>query len=563
MVSRFTTLSAAPKEAESTGIDVVPALPLALLVFLPLAYYVAGAYPGRPYAAIRYLAIPLAGFSAGASLFLFIVRSRSSRLAAKLASLQGIDGKRALFYAVLFHALFFAALSAFKYSSAHFAGYDFGIYDSKIWLISRSAFYDKFSHATSVHFQPVLLLYSSIYRIAAHPMVLQFSQAVAVASGAAPLFLLARKLLKTGYLAAGLSLFYLLYPAVEFNAAGDFHPDHLYIPLMLWAFYFIETGRYHLLPLVMLPALGLKEPLVPGVALTGLYMAIKNKGRFAGAAVFVFSIVVFFLTVYFFSGPDGVKGFNDPSFQHLRDGSLSAVFKEAFDLSKLRFPFFLLFPMLALPLLRPLEFMPALPAIAAALLSSSAHHQNVASHYTAGVVPYLFFALVHAFRMLEERTSERHVFGAGVWIFALIISFNVAHSPGPLSAAFWAKTWSGGGWHYSNYTETPHARIVAEAIRLVPEDPDISVVSHNKVYDKRLGHRRSFKVFPQGFPGADFILLDNERGPFLHDSPDMEGYRAAFLSLIASPDYIKVFEKHGVYVFMKRRRTLDKPVMAD
>ena len=111
--------------------------------------------------------------------------------------------------------------------------------------------------------------------------------------------------------------------------------------------------------------------------------------------------------------------------------------------------------------------------------------------------------------------------------------------------------------------ETPHDRIVAEAIGLVPEDPDISVVSHNKVYDKRLGHRRSFKVFPQGFSNADFILLDNERGPYLHDSPDMEGYRAAFLSLIASPDYIKVFEKHGVYVFQKRRRTLDKPVMLD
>ncbi len=406
-----------------------------------------------------------------------------------LASLQGVEGKRAVFYAVLFHAFFFAALSAFKYSSAHFAGYDFGIYDSKIWLISRSAFYDKFSLATSVHFQPALLFYSSIYGIAAHPLLLQFSQAAAVASGAAPLFLLARKLLKTRYLAAGLALFYLLYPAVEFNAAGDFHPDSLYIPLMLWAFYFIETKRYHLLLLVMLPALGLKEPLVPGVALTGRYMAIKVKGRASGAAGFVLSIAVFFLAVYFFSGPAGVKGFVDPSFQHLRAGSLSSAFREAFDFSKLRFPFFLLFPVLGLPLLRPLEFMPALPALAAALLSSSAHHQNVASHYTAGIIPYLFFALIHAFRMLEERTGERHVFGAWVWMLALIISFNAAHSPGPLSAAFWAKTWSGGVWHYSNYTETPHDRVVAEAIRLVPEDPDISVVSHNKVYDKRCSLR--------------------------------------------------------------------------
>lgn len=563
MVSRFTTLSAAPKETERTGIDIVPALPLALLVFLPLAYYMADAYPGRPYAALRYFAIPLAGFSAGASLFLFIIRSRSARLGEWLASLQGIDGRRAVFYAVLFHVFFFAALSALKYSSAHFTGYDFGIYDSKIWLISRSSFYDKFSLASSVHFQPALLIYSFLYGIAAHPLVLQFSQSAAVASGAAPLFLTARKLLKTGYLAAGLSLFYLLYPSVEFNAAGDFHPDNLYIPLMLWAFYFIETGRYFLLPLVILPALGLKEPLVPGVLLTGLYMAVKNKGRLAGAAVFVFSAAVFFLAVYALSGGGWAKGFNDQSFQHLRAGSLSAVFKEAFDPAKLRFPFFLLFPVLGLPLLRPLEFMPALPALAAALLSSSAHHQNVASHYTAGVIPYLFFALIHGFRTLEQRTSERHVFGAGAWVFALIISFNVAHSPGPLSAAFWAKPWSDGGWHYSNYMETPHDRIVAEAIRLVPEDPDISVVSHDKVYDKRLGHRRSFKVFPQGFPGADFILLDNERGPFLHDSPDLEGYGAAFLSLTSSLDYIKVFEKHGVYVFAKRRRTLDKTAMPD
>ena len=65
--------------------------------------------------------------------------------------------------------------------------------------------------------------------------LLLVSQALAVASGAIPVYLLGRRHLGSDWAAAGFGLAYLLHPATQWLVLDDFHPVALATPLLLWA----------------------------------------------------------------------------------------------------------------------------------------------------------------------------------------------------------------------------------------------------------------------------------------------------------------------------------------
>ena len=68
-------------------------------------------------------------------------------------------------------------------------------------------------------------------------------QAVAVALGAVPVFLLARKHLGSEWAGLGFALAYLLYPPTQWLVVDDFHPVALATPLLLAAFWFLDEDR--------------------------------------------------------------------------------------------------------------------------------------------------------------------------------------------------------------------------------------------------------------------------------------------------------------------------------
>ena len=68
-------------------------------------------------------------------------------------------------------------------------------------------------------------------------------QAVAVALGAVPVFLLARKHLGSERAGLGFALVYLLYPPTQWLVVDDFHPVALATPLLLGAIWFLDEDR--------------------------------------------------------------------------------------------------------------------------------------------------------------------------------------------------------------------------------------------------------------------------------------------------------------------------------
>ena len=106
-------------------------------------------------------------------------------------------------------------------------GFDLGIYDQAIWLLSR--FKDPFVTIRGLHYfehhvNLITVLFVPAYWLGAGPSFLYLVETVWMALGAVPLFLLARDRLRSGWLAVAVAGCFLLYPSLE-RIAGK--PDRL------------------------------------------------------------------------------------------------------------------------------------------------------------------------------------------------------------------------------------------------------------------------------------------------------------------------------------------------
>src|SRR5213079_3387947 len=115
-------------------------------------------------------------------------------------------------------------------------------------------------------------------------------QALAVALGAVPVFWLARKHLGSEHAAVCFALAYLLLPAVEWLTLNEFHPVALACPLLLYAFWFLDSDRLAWLAVFAVLAAATKEEIGLVVAGFGLWYAVARGRRIAGAVILALGV---------------------------------------------------------------------------------------------------------------------------------------------------------------------------------------------------------------------------------------------------------------------------------
>jgi uncharacterized membrane protein len=156
-------------------------------------------------------------------------------------------------------------------------GFDIGIHDQGIWLVSRgrSPFVtvrglDYFAH----HVNVISLLFVPCYWLGAGPHLLIVVHTMAVACGAIPLWLLARDRLGRPWLALVPALAYLLHPAVQWITWWAYHPDSLAITPLLFAWWLAATRRWGWFWVAAAVALACKEDVALSVVMLGLLIAL-------------------------------------------------------------------------------------------------------------------------------------------------------------------------------------------------------------------------------------------------------------------------------------------------
>jgi uncharacterized membrane protein len=270
------------------------------------------------------------------------------------------------------------------------------------------------------HVDPFLLLFAPLLWIWSNPVLLPVVQALAVASGALPVFWLARKYLGSSRTAAHFAFAYLLYPATQFNAftiSAGFHSVSFAVPLLLYAIWFLDEDRLVAFSVVALLACTTKEEIPLAVGCLGIWYAVRKGQRLFGFSVFAAGLALtlfnFLWLIPHFSptGVDpystryhGVGGTPQGMAHKLLSDPVAFVHAVASG-QKAFYLGLLLVPFLGLWLFEPLLLLGAVPDLAINLLSNKPDQTLVGYQYTAGIVPFVVAASIFGVKRFPGRAA--------------------------------------------------------------------------------------------------------------------------------------------------------------
>lgn len=370
-------------------------------------------------------------------------------------------------------------------------GFDFGIFDQGMWLLSR--FREPFITIMGVHLfgdhtSFILLPLVPLYWIVPSAKVLIISQAAAISAGAVPLFLLARDKLRSEWLALAVALAFLANPALQWAGWEQFHPDVFEIPLALFALYYMTKRRWILYGVFVFLLLLVKEDVPLMTFVLGLYVARKYDFR-VGLATSLASALwfagVLWLVLPAFNQEGTLDAWRVPY------GGIGGLLKRlvthpwdvvalAFNEDKPWYSWQLFASFGLLSLLAPSAVLIAAGPLASNLLSTFWYQYHLQYHYTTLIVAVLAFAAVVGIAHFERLRLR----SAGV---ALLLAASVL---------------TGWMWGPSQFARHPEPLgdsspgHVGPIHRLLARIPDDASVSSHYSFITHLTYRREIYEFP-------------------------------------------------------------------
>jgi uncharacterized membrane protein len=460
---------------------------------------------------------------------------------------------RVVYAGVIAYAALFAFAAVLHYAVFQEPRFDLGNMVQAIWntlhgrVLEATGLNGQPGSRLGTHVDPFLVLLAPLAWLASLPQILLALQAVAVASGALPVFWLARKHLGSSKNAAFFAFAYLLYPATQFNAftpAAGFHSVSLAVPLVLFALWFLDEDRLVAFSVVALLACTTKEEIPLAVGCLGIWYAVRKGHRLFGISVFAAGLAVTlfnFLWVIPHFAPRGVDPFaarytsvgGTPSGMAHKLFTDPAAFVHAVASGhKAAYLALLLLPFLGLWLLEPLLFLGAIPDLAINLLSSNGNQSTLQFQYTAGIVPFVVAASIFGAVRLKHRRLD-----LPLWVLAGVAAVAI-YSPIYLGATDLGALGS------SLVAAKKHA------VSLVPESGPVS--ASNEVAG-HLSARRFIYTFP--YVGRSrWIVVDLKDGTY----GDVRGYNRVIRKYEGSEAWRTAFFSHGILVLHKR----DNPASA-
>jgi uncharacterized membrane protein len=401
----------------------------------------------------------------------------------------------------------------------------------------------------AAHVDPLLAVFGPLWWLWPSPDLLLVVQALAVAAGAWPVFLLARKHLDSPRAALGFALAYLLYPATGWLTLNEFHPVALATPLLLYAFWFLDNDRLVPFALCAIAAAASKEEIGLVVAGFGVWYALA-RGRtvtglvilalgFAWSALAIAVVIPHFHTAgeSDFYGRYSEVGGSAGGFVKTALTHPGRILHAAFSGRDLRYLAELVLPLAGLSLLAPLVLVAALPELAINLLSATPTQTSIHFHYTAGLIPPFVIAAVLGARRLPHWTLAVAMV---VVVAALAGNYRLGPIPG------WRDVPGGSRFQATAARVTAHDRVAARALELIPKS---AVVSATNTLGAHVSARRRVLSFPY-VQDATWIAAD-ETQPGYGDRYAPLPLALALSALRRDPDWRLVFEQDGVLVFTR------------
>lgn len=366
----------------------------------------------------------------------------------------------------------------------------------------------------AIHVEPFLFLLAPLYLLHPGPQTLLVVQPAVVATGAVPLYLMARRALAHAWLGLVFPVAYLLHPSLQNALLDDFHAVTLSAAFLAWALYF--AWRAQVLPFAVFGVLAAstKEEVGLVIACLGILLAVRDK-RAAGVATLAGGLGWFLLCMLVIiptNSPSGHSpylaryqylghGFGQVALSPLRHPLL--VLQTLSGPARLSYLSDLLHPLGYASLLATPVLLLAVPVLLINMLSADPTMYSGFYQYSAEIVPIVVGAAVLGVAATNRATalwSRPHPAIPPLLCLLVLVASLV-------------DTWRWGfsplARGYAVPTAGKHQAVENSLLRLVPDGA--SVAASDEIEPHLSGRRWIYLLpttRPRNGPPAQYIVLD-------------------------------------------------------
>jgi uncharacterized membrane protein len=433
-------------------------------------------------------------------------------------------------------------------------GFDLGIFDQGVWLLSR--FQDPFVTIRGLpllgdHASYILILVAPLYRIWADPRLLLLLQAVCLAVPAVSVYLIGARRLGSWLAGLGVAVAYLAYPALQWASIWHFHPETLAAGFLGLAALAADRQRWRQMALWLVLALLCKEDVGLVVAGFGALLwttghpSVGRRTLAAGLGWFLLAALVLIPMANGRPSPHlelnyGITGSGPSAILAAAPTLVGNVSRSITDGKGASYLLLILTPFLGLPLVDPRWLLPVAPPILLNLAAIHGYQQEIRYQYLATSVPFLALATVAGLQVLARRRAALAV----VLVLLVVVAGYVDRQQGP---APWSND-------VSRPVDGPVNETRRQALGLIdpaaPVSAQYNLVTH-------LAHRTSVYEFPNpfvaanwGFPGDQHQPAEADRIRYIAVERPLLGERDRALldQLRGQPQWRTLLDRQGVVV---------------
>lgn len=315
------------------------------------------------------------------------------------------------------YSLVMALVCLRKHNILLSAGFDLGIHDQGLWLLAQGK--EPFTTLrglplTSDHFQPLVYPFSLLYQLPYPLECLLTAQAIWYGVAAFAIHGLCKLRALDGTVSLLLSALYLASPVLWYVNLFDVHINALALTPLMFALYFLESGKLipYLLSLVL--ALSCGEAIGLQVVFLAVNATMLRSSRWGGLTLTLGAATLWVAQWATRSpGPESHSSAYLGLYSHLGSSPseilLTIATEPIFVVEHFLRPevlwsgAFLVLPLACLPLASPLRWVPALPVIAGNVLAWRESQHVVHYHYAATLLPFIFWAAVEGASLFHNK----------------------------------------------------------------------------------------------------------------------------------------------------------------
>jgi uncharacterized membrane protein/uncharacterized membrane protein YbhN (UPF0104 family) len=451
--------------------------------------------------------------------------------------------------------LYFTIVSFLRYDNFYAGRFDLGnmaqtVWNSlhgKIFLFTNPNGTEQISRL-AYHADFILILLAPFYLIWENPKMLLLIQTGVLVAGAFFVYLLARDVLKNRNLGLAFAFSFLLNPSVQRTNIFDFHAVTLCTTFFLAMYYFFLKKRY--VPFIIFALLaGLcKEQIWLIIGLFGLLVFFMHKKRLLGSILFLFSISMFYILIWYaiprtlgaqHFALSYFSDFGDSPTQVVKDMILSPdkIISTVLEPDRLVYLNQLFLPVGYLAVLFPFFLIFAGPDLLINMLSNNSQLYQIYYQYTATITPFIFLCAIYAASWIRKITYpplRLNPHRLNILITVYLISFSLfgAYFFGPLPGA--------ADPNLDMFTRQITDRaFIDHYLYTIPKNDSVTA---SNALGSHLSFRENIYTIPFGIDKADVIVL------LFTDPQSLQAYK----QILKDPHYRLDVKRDNFVAFVKK-----------